>query len=393
MAVTAFDGPVGTFGQAPFADNNPQAGPSFFYQGSTLLDPRAPFTYQPGQRADQPNLGWYTSTSVPIIDSAPSTLSATNIASATPATGVALALVSSSGAGITVGQSVVNANTGQLVTGLLGIDVDAARTNTAVFTNGSPKITWTGVVPLGVQVNDTLTFTSSGTLPTGFALLTTYYVVAIGALAMMVSASPGGAPISAGSAGSGTQTANWIVTSPQPAVAFGQGAGKGGPVQAWNPSWSLGRAVTVTSNGNDTSGFYTIKGFDSYGYPLTQTLTGTSTAATTTTKAFKYIQSVTPTGTIASTTLTVGTADVFGLPLRTDWSTYLTVYFNSVVIAPGTMTFVGADITTASATTGDVRGTVYSGTASDGTKRYTVFWNPQPANMTSTVGLLGQPQF
>ena len=54
---------------------------------------------------------------------------------------------------------------------------------------------------------------------------------------------------------------------------------------------------------------------------------------------------------------------------------------------------VAADINTASATTGDVRGTITATATSDGTKRLVVFWSPVPANMNSTVGLLGQPQF
>lgn len=396
MGITTFDGPLGTFGQGTYADYNSQIGPSFWYQGDMVLDPRLPFTYQPGQRADQPTYGWFSANNIPIIDQVPSTASATNIASATPSSGTALTLVTSSGSGITVGETITNAATGQSVTGLLGIDVAAARTATGTFTNGSPKITFTGVVPLGVQVGDILTLTSSGTLPTPFALLTNYYVNAIGNGALMLSAASGGPAISASTAGSGTQTLNFTVSGPQPAAIFGPGTGSGGPIHVWNPAWALSRCIVVTSNGVDTSGTYSIKGFDVYGYPMSQTLTGTSSSTATTTKAFKYIQSVTPNGTIGSTTLEVGTVDVFGLPLRTDWPEYLTMYWNSAAIVAGTTgssTFVGADITTPTALTGDVRGTVYGGSASDGTKRMYLFWNPQSANMNSTVGLLGQTQF
>jgi hypothetical protein len=407
MGVTAETGPLITFGQGQGqSDYNADLGPNAWYQGDMLLDPRAQYTYQPGDMlVPGAAVGWLSTTALPLIDQVPSTASATNIASATPTTGVALALVSSSGAGITVGCSIINAATGLTVTGLLGIDVNAVRTATATFTNGSPKITWPANTMSGVQVGDPLTFTSSGTLPTGFALLTTYYVVAIGAgssstIAAMVSATPGGAPISAGSAGSGTQTANLVVpvtntASAAPRVAFGQGGtGSGGAMAAWNPAWAVSRCIVVTSNGNDGSGFYTINGYDIYGYPMSQKLTGVSSTTATTTKAFKYIASVVPSGTIASTTLTVGTVDVFGLPLRTDYAQYLQVYAGGpppLLVAAGSITFLGADITTPSSTTGDVRGTIVGG-ASDGTKRLYVTWIPTVQNMNSTVGLLGQTQ-
>jgi hypothetical protein len=392
VTITAHQGPLGAYGQGTFADSNPDAGPSFFYQGNALLDPRTPFTYQPGlARA----YAWAMTADIPIIDQSPSTASATNIAAAqAPTAGTALTLVSSSGSGITVGCKVVNANTGALVTGLLGIDVAAARTITGVFTNGSPKITFAAPTMQGVQVGDQVTFTSSGTLPTGFALLTTYYVVAIGNLAMMVSATPGGSPISAGSAGSGTQTIN--VTAPntydnEPNVPF-QPPVVAGALRLWNPSWSLSRCLVVTTVGNDSSGTYTINGYDIYGYPMTQVVTGPNATTGNTTKAFKYIASVVPGGTLSGSNVSIGTVDLFGLPLRADTAAQLTFWYNNAVVQPPT-TFNAADINTATGTTGDVRGTVYGGAASDGTKRYTAFWSPLSLNMNSTVGLLGQPQF
>lgn len=408
MGTTAEEGPLGSFGQAQSPPNasNPDAGPNFWYQGDMLLDPRGPYTFQPGNRAGVGVFGWPTVGGIPIIDASPSTASTSNIVNgATPTVGTPLTLVTSSGSGVTVGCSVVNANTNQLVSGLLGLDVAAARTVTGTFTNGSPKITFAGATMQGVQVGDPLTLTTSGTLPAPFALLTTYYVNAIGAAALMLSATPGGPPISATTAGSGTQTLN--VSAPataynatlntpfQPPVLFGSGgAGLGGQVRFWNPAWALSRTLILTNNGVDTSGTYTVAGYDIYGYPMTQVLTGPSSSTVSTTKAFKYIASITPGGTIASTSVSVGTNDVFGLPLRTDYVTSLFAYFNNAaLVVPSAATFVAADITTPSGTTGDVRGTYYGGVASDGTKRLTVFWNSIAANMNSTVGLLGQPQF
>lgn len=401
MSITAEQGPKGAFGQSQF-DSNPEAGPSFWYQGDMMLDPRQPYTYTPGQRGSGPTYGWPTIGAIPIIDQSPSTASATNIANAAaPVAGTPLTLVSASGAGVTVGCTITNYN-GQAISGLLGLDVSAARTVTGAFTNGSPKITFTGATMQGVQVGDRVTLTTSNTLPTPFALLTTYYVNAISQGAMMLSATPGGPAIAATSAGTGTQTINVTATGGyytsqlqpfSPAVVFGQGGtGTGGPIRYWNPSWAIARCVAVVTNADDTGGFYTINGYDYYGEPMSQKLTGVSSGTVTSTKAFKYISSVVPSGTINSTAVNVGTVDVFGLPLRTDNVTFLNVYWNAALIAPGSVTFVGADIQTAIATSGDVRGTVYGGSASDNTKRLTVFWNPLPANMTTTVGLLGQQQ-
>lgn len=413
-AATGFDGPLVTYGvaQSPPNASNAQIGPNAWYAGDMILDPRGPFTYQPGNGADKPVFGWPTVGNIPILDQAPSTASATNIAAAqVPVAGTPLTLVSSSGSGITVGCKLTNAKTNQVVTGLLGIDVAAARTFTGVFTNGSPKITWSGVGgAFGIQVGDQVTLTTSGSLPTGFATGTTYYVVAIGGSAtigsgaFMLAATPGGAPISAASAGSGTQTVN--VTAPntydnqpfmpfQPSVVFGSGgAGTGGSQRYWNPAWALARTLLFTAVGNDSSGTYTVNGYDIYGYPLTQTITGPNATTGSTTKAFKYVTSIVPAGTLSGSNISVGTNDVFGLPLRADWVAYLDVYWNNALVAPGSTGFVAADITTASATTGDVRGTVTGGATSDGTKRLVVFWSPFASNMnTGIVGLLGQPQF
>lgn len=73
---------------------------------------------------------------------------------------------------------------------------------TATFTNSSSSITWTQT---GI-VNDPVYFTSSGTLPTNFTAGTVYYILTDSGTAITVSATPGGSAITAGSAGSGTQT-------------------------------------------------------------------------------------------------------------------------------------------------------------------------------------------
>src|SRR6267154_221589 len=165
MGITANAGPNVTFGQSQSFDSNPDSGPNVQYQGDILLDPRGPYTYQPGSLPTPASIrGWMNSGSIPLIDQVPSTLSATNISNTAGVTaGTPLTLASASVSGVTVGCSIISAATGQVVTGLLGLDVNVTRTATATFTNSSPKITWSAASAPGlngIQVGDTLTFTS-----------------------------------------------------------------------------------------------------------------------------------------------------------------------------------------------------------------------------------------
>lgn len=84
--------------------------------------------------------------------------------------------------------------------------VETIQTATVTFTNGSAVIGWAANT---LVQNQAVSFTNSGgALPTNFVAGTTYYVVATGLSTTQfeVAATPGGTPIIAGSAGSGTQT-------------------------------------------------------------------------------------------------------------------------------------------------------------------------------------------
>jgi hypothetical protein len=430
MALSAEAGPLVTF-TTPQFDSNPSAGPNVWHKGDMIGDPRVPYTYQPGQAATAPVYGWSSANAIPLVDQVPSAVSTTNIAAAqVPVAATPLTLASATANGITVGCSIINAATGQPVTGLLGIDVNTAA-------------------------------------------------------------------------------------APQPPVQFGQDAS----ITIWNPAWAISRCLQINSVGNDSTATFLVVGFDQYFFPMTQLVTGANAGVATTLKAFKYIQSITPAGTLSGSNVSVGTTDTYGIPLRTDrfpylqgwwgtpqvlmggsgnvdlempfqfadWGTGAATYnidpgfdgvINSVklrVEKPGTGTgatqtltaqvagtnvtggvvnptlantatagssvagtsitalnaftaaqaigvnlssggtvFTGGDgfielnvtsadaqggtftgaITTSPATnlTGDVRGTLTLPSASDGTKRLTIFWTPIPANLTTTSGLVGVPQ-
>lgn len=83
---------------------------------------------------------------------------------------------------------------------------DQAKAVTVTFTNGSAVI---GSTAHGLRHLDMVQLTTSGTLPTNFALSTNYFVsrTGQGIDTFQLSATRGGTPIVAGSAGSGTHTA------------------------------------------------------------------------------------------------------------------------------------------------------------------------------------------
>ena len=167
-----------------------------------------------------------------------------------------------------------------------------------------------------------------------------------------------------------------------------------GATQLYDPTKALARAVTISSNANDSGGTFTVRGYDVYGYPLSEAITGAAASGTVTgNKAFKFITSITPTGTINSTSVSVGQSDKYGFPLRVDSFGYVDVIWAAATVAAqSTGTFTYAVTTAATSTTGDVRGTWLANSASDGTKRLQVFITPSVANILSQTGLWGVTQ-
>jgi hypothetical protein len=302
MSISAFSGPVISFGQAPFADYNPELGPSLFYAGAGLLDPRPFYTYEPGQASGNVVAGFLGITRILTVNQVPSTLSATNIALAqAPTAGTALTLTA--GTGVTGSVTITSASTNSQVTGLLALDGAAGR-------------------------------------------------------------------VSYGSVGT---------------------------IQLWDPTKALSRNVRITSVGNDSSATFTVKGYDIYGYPMTETITGANAGIASGAKAWKYIASITPAGTLSGSNVSVGTGDVYGFPIYS-------ASFNPGADADVSLCWAGAAITsatgytagvttTATATTGDVRGTYATQSASNNSNRLLVTQSPSLANISSVTGLFGVTQF
>ena len=134
------------------------------------------------------------------------------------------------------------------------------------------------------------------------------------------------------------------------------------------------RVVTVTTGaGTPTTRNVTVSGFDIYGQAMSEVIVTGTVQSTTTAgkKAFSQISTVTISGS-AVVTVSVGTGDVFGSPIRFTNLGYLSRVGWNNVLAEDAATAVSAVTTTATTTTGDVRGTVAPSSAADGAKRLVV---------------------
>ena len=150
------------------------------------------------------------------------------------------------------------------------------------------------------------------------------------------------------------------------------------------------RGLTIKSSGADTS-VITLRGLDYLGNAMSESLTLNGTSAVNGKKAFWVVISY-QAGTAMSNNLSIGTqAGVLGLPFFLPGGTGAGAGYVIKEAADGATptagTFVGGDLTLATATTGDVRGTYTPNTAPNGTHIYeiVVSGSDQP--------FLGVPQY
>ena len=133
----------------------------------------------------------------------------------------------------------------------------------------------------------------------------------------------------------------------------------------------LPRAVSISiGTGTITSRSVTVTGFDFYGQAMSEVIaTGTTQSVTVNgAKAFYQISSVNIANTVGGT-LSIGTTDIFGCPVRVTDLGYVGTLGWANTLARAAGTFTVAVSTTPSTTTGDVRGTYAPASASDGAKR------------------------
>ena len=163
------------------------------------------------------------------------------------------------------------------------------------------------------------------------------------------------------------------VCNAQAIAAAGYASINGATASNGSATLDCARAITVVSSGvGDTTQTVLITGTDYWGQAQTQLLTLNGTTTVTSTKTFKTVTSVYVSALLAGN-LSVGDADVFGLPYKVTDAGYLlrTGWANAVADNAGT--FVAADVTTPSNVTGDVRGTFApTGSASNGARRLVI---------------------
>jgi hypothetical protein len=134
------------------------------------------------------------------------------------------------------------------------------------------------------------------------------------------------------------------------------------------------RAVSVTlGSGSPTSRVVTVTGYDVYGQPMSEAITTGTTPSTTVNgkKAFYQVATATISGSPV-VTVSLGTSDVVGLPVAVTSGSYLASVNYAGSFATDSGTFVAADATPATTTTGDVRGTYTPSSAFNGTNRLVV---------------------
>jgi len=132
-------------------------------------------------------------------------------------------------------------------------------------------------------------------------------------------------------------------------------------------------SMAVTHGSSIVAMSATIYGFDEYMEPMTETLSvtaGTTSKTATGKKAFKWVWKITLNSASDATanTADIGTGVLIGFPVRVDYAEQ--VILNMDGVPQTTVTIVAADTTTASATTGDVRGTISFNSAPNATRRY-----------------------
>lgn len=112
----------------------------------------------------------------------------------------------------------------------------------------------------------------------------------------------------------------------------GQSYGQDGTINVWDPTKACARNVRITSGGDDSGLTFLVSGYDIYWQPMSEAITGANAGVASGAKAFKYISSITVSGGTVATTVSVGTGDVFGFPLRVDRLPYATIWWNNVML-------------------------------------------------------------
>jgi hypothetical protein len=274
-----------------------------------------------------------------VFDTIPQTLQAANIAaSQTPAAAGNLTLTAGTSAKSVIradGTTVIQLDVPRALQVVSGTAAAATLSSVTVSgTGANGKIAFTSQTGLVSGQRVTVSGAASGTGSiTGYSNPTTYILTAV------------------------TATTAILTTTAGAAVAT---------------SASDGGTLTMTFTLGVAPQNMTVSGYDYYGQSMTEVITSSAAVSTAVNgkKAFYQIVSIAAAG-ATGTTITAGTTDILGLPVRVIDAGYVVSasWANTLGLNSGTL--VNADMTaTATSTTGDVRGTFLPATnATNGSRR------------------------
>lgn len=414
MTDTNFRGPANSLGAMEDSTVSPTDGPNYIYQGTAFPNLRGGFFQKDGiGPARVP--GYFDNPTMVFVDNIPSATTTASLAAAAVFTsGAAMTLITTGPAVATAGVPSHSPNIPIIPFGqanpvntialdfgfTTGTTVAASSAVTVVdntlFTLGQ----WILIGGAGATGNTVPLFTQVVAISTVTTLIN-IFPVAIGALS--------NAPIN----GANLFAQGFL----PPATQYGPGtpvpnaeanALAAGLFRLFNPLGALSRNISVTAVTAHATGTLTVRGYDVHGQAMSEILTtALSTATVFGKKAFKYIASVTPNYTDTGT-YSIGVGDVFGFPFRMDRYEYLNFCWNGVNGSSSTG-FVGAVLSVATGTSGDVRGTLQLGAGGAGTAitgsatangsarlfitQAIPLWNNINGTPTNTVPFFGQNQF
>lgn len=365
------NGPLITYGTAkiensmvpgfPVADPNPDYGPNIFTQGYALFDPR--YFYQKDQVGGSAGRvpAHLAGPDFKSISAIPSALAANNICNAQGVTtGVAMTLAAAT-TGISVNIPIIqpatipaaSTNASPPVNAMVldfGFEFGNCTSGNAVITVANAADFSVGMPLVIAGVGNSLGTAPLLTIVTAINTVTPSITVASAPLATNATA-----PIGTGNIWSPSEAlyslANSIPTAHQPWLA-------GGPGLFLDPRQAIARGVQISGVAGGAGGAFTVRGADIYGQNVTQTITVAAGSNTVWgTKAVKYIFSVTPNFTDAGHNYTVGTSDMFGMHFFSNIWEDSNVFWAGLGMAATTGWTAGVT-GTATALTGDVRGTI-----------------------------------
>lgn len=356
--------PLAGFTPQTVPDPNSDASPSLFFQGVGLPDVR--FWYPKDQVVGRTGVipAHLFTMYFRSIAQIPCALSASNIAAAQNVTnGTAMTLATDS-LGITNGVPVrpLTNNFGVMASGtpvnVMALDFGfgfgtTVAGSTTVTVNSSTRFSPGMPIIIGGAGN------SAGTI----ALLTN--VVTLASATTITIATAALAAQSAAPIGTGDIWPNPMISTPTPPQAAFPFLGRG-PAVFLDPRQTVARGVRITGVASGVGGIFTVVGYDVYGAPMSEAITVAAGVATGWgLKAFKYITSVTPNVTDAHN-YAVGTSDVFGFAYRSVLWEEVDVSWAGTAMTTNTGWVAGVG-STATTTTGDVRGTIQISTNGGGT--------------------------